>query len=101
MVQAESAAKIIEPGKVYTSDGVLLVNTTVERPLASGAPTPAKNCRPQGTAVHKERLRGMPGGPCQLNLDVLFLVRGYSSSLFFRPFADRRDGTRLPYTSTR
>ena len=45
MVQAESAAKIIEPGKVYTSNGVLLVNTTVKCPLASGV----KPCQKMST----------------------------------------------------
>ena len=51
---------------------------TVEHPWG-GVLTPAKKPRREDTAAPKKRCRGKPSELCQLNLDVLFLVRGRSS----------------------
>ena len=96
MVQTRSTAKKIVSGIVH---GVLPTNTTVAHPRGNDVPAPAKKPRREDTAPPKKRRRREPGEPCRLNLDVLFLVRGHCS-LFFRPFTDRRDGTRLRHTST-
>lgn len=97
MVQTRSAAKRVESGQVHANDGVLTKDTTVKLASGDGVPSPAKKPRREDAAAPKKRRRGKPGELCQLNLDVLFLVRAFSS---FRPFADERGGTRLPHTST-
>ena len=71
MVQTRSAAKRVESGKVRT--------TTVKHSLEIDVPTPAKKPRREDTAAPKKRRREKPGELCQLNLDVLFLVRGCPS----------------------
>ena len=76
MVQTRSAAQKIESGQVHNDDGVV---TPIEHLSGNRGPLPAKKRRREGsTAAPKKRRRGKPGEICQLNLDVLFLVREYS-----------------------
>ena len=101
MVQTRSVAKKIE-SKAHTDDGALKQEaTTVDPTPGNGAPPIVKKRRREDVAPPKKRRRGKPSELCQLNLDVLFLVRGCSFIYtFVRLFADLRNGTRLPHTST-
>lgn len=79
MVLTRSAAKTIETGKApgHGNNAVLPEGTTVEHLPPNG--TSATKRRRQDVAPPKKRRRGKPGELCQLNLDVLFLVREISS----------------------
>jgi hypothetical protein len=91
MVQTRSAAKKIERGRFHNDDGIVTKHTPVNDPPGNRAPSAAKKRQREGrTAAPKKRQRGKPGEICQLNLDVLFLVRVF---LCFDWFADRRDAT--------
>ena len=68
MVHTRSAAKKIESGQVHDDgEGLVTKDTPVEHPAGRRRDT---------TVAPKKRGRGkQPGEICQLNLDVLFLVR--------------------------
>ena len=87
MVLTRSSAKRIEPRKAPDDGGMSTANgTVVESPPRNRAPTPVKKRRVGGTTASKKRPRAQPGEICQLNLDVLFLVRETAP---LRPFADK------------
>ena len=69
MVHTRSAVKKVDSGQVHNDERMVTQDTPVDQL--------AKKCRPEGTtAAPKKRQRGkQPGEICQLNLDVLFLVR--------------------------
>jgi hypothetical protein len=72
MVQTRSAAQKIESGQVHSEDVIVTKDSAVD------TPSPRKKRRREGsTATPKKRRRGKPGEICQLNLDVLFLVRDF------------------------
>ena len=75
--------------------------STIKHSLENDVPAPSKKPRREGTAFDNAASWVLPGELSRLNLDVLFLEEQYVEVLlFFRPFADRRDGTRLPHTPT-
>ena len=87
--RATTTQKRIDSGKELPQD-IAIVAPRTKKPRADGAGSSRKECR------------GKPGASelCQLNLDVLFLVRTYPL-LYFRLSADRRGGaTSWPNTST-
>ncbi|KAI9462994.1 hypothetical protein HD554DRAFT_1433527 [Boletus coccyginus] len=60
----------------HLKDRRLTKDATVEHPSGNRAPPPAKKRQRKDTAAPKKRRRrGKPGEICQLNLDMLFLVR--------------------------
>ena len=72
MVQTRSSVKKIESGKARNNDGRI----TTEHSPGNSVPSPAKKRRINDKAAPKRQCRGKPEGElCQLNLDVLFLVR--------------------------
>ena len=78
MAHTRSAAKRINPEKAHSDNGMLKEDTTVEPVPEKNAPSLAKKRgrdRREDGASPKKRRRGKPGELCQLNLDVLFLVR--------------------------
>jgi hypothetical protein len=79
MVQTRSAAKIINPGPVDDDgNGVLQTqNDTVKPPADDGALPPAKKRRREGEQAPKKSRRRKSGNIFQLNLDVLYVVRGF------------------------
>jgi hypothetical protein len=82
MVQPRSAADIIVPGQVHDNDGVLPQEITAELPPEGGAALPSKKRRREGTEARKKRRREQQGGLCQLNLDELYIVRGFTFIMF-------------------
>ena len=91
VLHTRSAAKKIESGKVHNDDGMITADTPVGHPAEHRVPSMAKKRRRESTtAAPKKRRSGKPGEICQLNLDVLFLVRDNFFCLL-RPFVDGRD----------
>ena len=98
IMHTRSAAKKVESGQVHNDDGMVIKDTHIDHRGENRAPSMAKKQRRDGTtAAPKKRRRGKPAEICQLNLDVLFLVRDFFVCF---SFADGRDGDRLPHTST-
>jgi len=87
MVQTRATTKRIDSGQEPLQYTAVTASRTKKRRV-DGTESPPKKQR-----------RGKPGELCQLNLDVLFLVRTFPW-LSFRPFADRRHGASLPHTFT-
>ena len=79
MVQTRSAANKIESRNVHSDDGMVAKDTPIGHPPGNPAPSPAKKRRREGTstATPKKRRKGKLREICQLNLDVLFLVRDF------------------------
>ena len=71
-----SAVQKVESGQVHSDDGLVTKDSAVEHPPGYRSPLLEEKRRRDGsTAAPKKRRRGKPGEICQLNLDVLFLVR--------------------------
>lgn len=73
MVQTRAAAKKTDPGHVQSNGEVMPQDTTgtVER-VTGPSPSPTKKRRRDGANPESSKKAGQQ---CQLNLDVLFLVR--------------------------
>ena len=82
MVQTRAATKRIESGQA--------LETVV-------VPPPVKKRRVDDAGSTKNHHRGEPGELCQLNLDVLFLVRNF---FICEAFVDGRDDDSLLHTFT-
>ena len=88
MVQTRATTKRIDSGQELPQD-IAIVAPRTKKPRAD-----------HGAESSRKKRRGKPGQLCQLNLDVLFLVRTLHW-LSFRSCADGHDGaTSWPHTFT-
>ena len=84
IMHTRSTAKKVESGKVHNNDGMVIKDTPIDHRGGNRAASMAKKQRRDGTtAAPKKRRRGKPAEICQLNLDVLFLVRDFFCSFLF------------------
>jgi hypothetical protein len=82
MVQTRSTAKRVNLGQVGDGgNGILTTqDDTIELPADDGAPPPAKKRRREDEQTPKKSRRRKSGDIFQLNLDVLYVVRGFGCS---------------------